>query len=107
MQLRKSRFFCLARGVLHDNGVHPLWVIERSLTFLRATKLHTRTKGRAHKILKALETHPKAAPWEIEIQFARSWAVKLSAELKMKCVEGPQHILWTPRMVASYLNCYS
>lgn len=82
-------------------------VIERSLTLLRATKLQTWTKGRAHEILRALETPPKAAPWEIEIQFARSWAVKLSAKLKFDHVEGPQHILWTPRMVVSYLICYS
>ena len=25
MQLRNSRFFCLTRGVLLDNGVQPLW----------------------------------------------------------------------------------
>ena len=26
MQLRNSRFFCLARGVLLDKGVQPPWV---------------------------------------------------------------------------------
>ena len=32
-------------------------------------QLYTQTKSHDHEILRALENHPKAIPWEMEIQF--------------------------------------
>ena len=37
-------------------------------TFLTLGPLYTMAKGCDHEIVRALETHPKAIPWETEIE---------------------------------------